>query len=118
MTGHWVPQPLRDEVVEFIETWKAKTTLPYQRFLDWIGLTRAKYTSWKSRVGEENQHNGQIPREHWLLGIFAYPPKKVYLRFHLKFKPLHSPPNFKGIDPKVAFCCGERRVTKLLLDDL
>lgn len=35
--------------------------------MDWIGLTRAKYASWKSRAGEENQHNGLIPREHWLL---------------------------------------------------
>lgn len=36
-------------------------------FLNWIGIASSKFYSWKQRLGLENQHNGKIPRGHWLL---------------------------------------------------
>lgn len=75
-------------MIEFIETWKTKTALPYQLFLNWVGLAKSKYYEWKRRAGRENQHNGQIPRSHWLLeqerqAIVAYSrehPREGYRR--------------------------------------
>ena len=32
----------------------------------WIGLFSSKYYRWITHYGKENQHNGWIPREHWI----------------------------------------------------
>jgi transposase InsO family protein len=32
-----------------------------------MGLNRSKYYAWQGRQGQENRHNGQIPKTHWLL---------------------------------------------------
>ena len=36
------------------------------RLVDWIGLGRSKYHTWKSLYGLVNEHNVQVPRDHWL----------------------------------------------------
>lgn len=38
-----------------------------KKFLNWLGLSKAKYHDWKQRVGLVNRHNGLIPRRVWLL---------------------------------------------------
>ena len=35
--------------------------------LGWLGLGHSTYYSWQARQGQANQHNGQIPKAHWLL---------------------------------------------------
>lgn len=36
------------------------------RLLKWLGLRSSKYYEWIKRYGRVNEHNGQIPRDHWL----------------------------------------------------
>ena len=33
---------------------------------DWVGITSSKFYHWKARYGKVNQHNGSVPRDHWL----------------------------------------------------
>jgi putative transposase len=47
-----VPQPVRDEVVDFVTKW--------------MGISPSKYYDWRERYGQANEHNGQIPRRFWL----------------------------------------------------
>lgn len=32
----------------------------------WIGIARGKFFDWKSRYGKANEHNGWVPRDHWI----------------------------------------------------
>ncbi len=67
MSGRWVEAGLRDEVVDFVEHWAARTELPAARLLRWLGLARGKYHDWRARRGRGNAHNGAQPRHFWLL---------------------------------------------------
>jgi len=40
--------------------------LPAERFIAWLGVARGKFFDWKKRYGKANEHNGHIPRDHWL----------------------------------------------------
>jgi putative transposase len=57
---------VRDSVLDFIEKWRHKTLLPECFFLRQLSLTRRRAIDWRKRYGEENQHNGDIPRSHQL----------------------------------------------------
>jgi len=37
------------------------------RFIGWLGLSPGKFYAWKKRYGKVNEHNGWVPRDHWLL---------------------------------------------------
>ncbi len=67
MKGEWVPQELRDEVVEFVQYWQQRAGLKVSQLLSWLELSSSKYYNWQKRQGQANQHNGQIPKHHWLL---------------------------------------------------
>lgn len=41
--------------------------IPVNKMLHWIGLASSNYHAWKERYGLENNHNGSIPKRHWLL---------------------------------------------------
>jgi putative transposase len=51
----------------FVTQWSEATGIPVKRFLKWLDLPPGKYHNWKSRQGEDNRHNGQQPRQAWLL---------------------------------------------------
>jgi len=53
-------------VVDFVAAWAEKTELPVILFLAWIGLAKGKFYKWRKRYGQVNEHNGRIPRDHWL----------------------------------------------------
>jgi len=36
------------------------------RLVDWIGISRSKHAKWQQRYGQALEHNGRIPRDHWL----------------------------------------------------
>jgi transposase InsO family protein len=40
--------------------------LPACRIRTWTGLSENKYYSWKKRYGKKNEHNGQMPKKHWI----------------------------------------------------
>lgn len=34
--------------------------------MQWLGLAQSKYHHWRTRYGKANEHNGRVPRDHWL----------------------------------------------------
>ena len=62
----WVAHDIRDEVVDFVSHWSERAQLPSQRLLGWIELSPRKYHRWQQRYGKANEHNGLVPRDHWL----------------------------------------------------
>jgi hypothetical protein len=56
----------RDTVVDFIAEWSRKTEIAQERFIRWVGVSRGKFFDWKERYGKANEHNGKVPRDHWL----------------------------------------------------
>jgi putative transposase len=67
LTGGWVPQEVRDEVVAFIASLTRRTGLKTRTLLKWLALPASTYHDWQGRVGQPNQHNNATPREFWLL---------------------------------------------------
>ena len=57
---------MRDQVIDFVRHWSARTDLPVARFITWLGVRANKFYSWKKRFGKVNEHNAWIPRDHWL----------------------------------------------------
>jgi transposase InsO family protein len=43
-----------------------KTEVPVVNFVDWLGITRSKFYGWRARYGKANEHNGKVPRDHWV----------------------------------------------------
>ena len=66
MNGRWVPPDTRDQVVDFVAQWSAKTKIPANQFIAWIQLNKTQYYRWRKRYGKVNEHNARIPRDHWL----------------------------------------------------
>lgn len=62
----WVPPDVRDEIVDYIAHWTDRAEVPAKQLLAWLELRASKFHSWKDRYGKANEHNGQIPRDHWL----------------------------------------------------
>lgn len=63
-----MPHDVRDEVVDFVRLWSGKTELPCKQFCRWLGIAKGKFYDWRKRYGKANEHNGRIPRDHWLEG--------------------------------------------------
>lgn len=66
MRGQWVHADTRDGIIDFINDWSYKSEIKPLRFVNWLGLSTSKYYHWKSRYGKNNEHNGCVPRGHWL----------------------------------------------------
>lgn len=62
----WVAHDIRDQVVDFVRHWSVRTELPAKRLLRWIELGPRQYARWQLRYGQANEHNGLVPRDHWL----------------------------------------------------
>lgn len=44
-----------------------KTNTPVNKLLGLIGISSSKYYSWIDRLDQTNNHNGIIPKKHWIL---------------------------------------------------
>ena len=64
--GRWVPQPVRDEVVDFVTRWSRESGIRTGRFVEWLAISHSKYYDWRRRYGQTNEHNGLVPRTFWL----------------------------------------------------
>jgi transposase InsO family protein len=62
-----VPVDVRDAVLDYVEYWRSRTELTQSFFLKRLELPRVKYRDWVRRYGKKEQHNGLIPKHHWLL---------------------------------------------------
>ena len=52
--------------MDYITYWYARAEIPAKQLLGWLELSTSKFHSWKDRYGKANEHNGNIPRDHWL----------------------------------------------------
>lgn len=44
----------------------AKTEIPTWQIVCWVGVSRGKFYDWRKRYGRVNEHNGSLPRDHWI----------------------------------------------------
>ncbi|MFN9464296.1 MAG: IS3 family transposase, partial [Planctomycetota bacterium] len=58
--------------------WNHRTEIPAKQIVAWLGVGGSKYFDWKKRYGKVNEHNGAIPRDHWL----DESERKAILEFH------------------------------------
>jgi putative transposase len=54
--------------------------LPIKNFCKWLGVSKSKFYKWRARYGHANEHNGRVPRDHWLEEW----EKQAILDFHEK----------------------------------
>ena len=74
--------------MDFARDWSAKAEISLGRILDWTGLDPRKFRDWRQRYGKANEHNGNVPRDHWLepaekeaiIGFFQRYPLEGYRR--------------------------------------
>jgi len=90
-----VPHDTRDAVIDFVRDFCELTELPTQRVIRWIGVSRGKFYDWRERYGKANEHNGLVPRDHWITDE----ERRRIIAFHDEF-PLE----------------GYRRLTFMMLD--
>ena len=57
---------MRDEVVDFVRYWSARTQLPQKQLLHWLSMSTSTFYSWKERYNQPNRHGGQVPKCHWI----------------------------------------------------
>ena len=63
---NWVAHDIRDQVVDFVRHWSDRAELSARWMLSRIELSPRKYHRWQERFGKANEHNGLVPRDHWL----------------------------------------------------
>jgi len=95
LNGRWVSHDVRDEVVDYVRKWSVRTALAAGKLVRWLGISASKFHDWKQRYGKVNEHNGLVPRDHWLEAW----EKQAILAFHAE-RPLE----------------GYRRLTYLMMD--
>ena len=57
---------IRDELVDFVRRWSEASQIACEQLTGWIGISSRKYRGWRGRYGKANEHNGLVPRDHWL----------------------------------------------------
>jgi transposase InsO family protein len=90
-----VAHDIRDSIMDFIRYWSGRTEIAALRLVNWAGLSRSKFYHWRDRYGKVNEHNGLVPRDHWLEPW----EKRAIIEFHHQY-PLE----------------GYRRLTFMMLD--
>jgi len=65
-------------VVDYVRYWMDRTGIPAKQIIAWLGIQPGKFYDWKQRYGKVNEHNGWIPRDHWLTPR----EKQAILAFH------------------------------------
>jgi len=61
-----------------VRYWTGRTGISAKIFVGWLDLPRSKFYDWCRRYGEENGHNGFIPRDFW----FESWEKEAIIAFH------------------------------------
>lgn len=88
MKGVWVAHDIRDKVVDFTNQWSEKADIRVLQIVKWIGISAQKFTEWRKRYGQINEHNAWIPRDTWLedwekqaiVNYYALHPDEGYRR--------------------------------------
>ena len=53
-------------MVDFLKRINMLTEIPFRNLLTWCELCPRKFSRWRERYGKANEHNAQVPRDHWL----------------------------------------------------
>jgi putative transposase len=78
-----------------VHYWKHQAEIPAKQILSWMKVPEGTFYKWRERYGKVNEHNGWIPRDHWLEDW----EKDAIIKFHYD-NPLE----------------GYRRLTYMMLD--
>jgi putative transposase len=62
----WVPHDIRDQVVDTLRSWAEKTEVPLGSLLAWAEIHSSTFNKWTRCYGKAYEHNGKVPRDHWL----------------------------------------------------
>lgn len=76
-----MPHDTRDHIVDFMNRWSDKTEVPLRRMLHTAALALSTFYHWRQRYGKANEHNAQVPRDHWLEAW----EKEAILKFHAQY---------------------------------
>lgn len=52
--------------MDYVHYWKERAEIPAKRILRWMKVSEGTFYNWRQRYGKVNEHNGWIPRDHWL----------------------------------------------------
>ena len=52
--------------MDYVRRWNERTKIAAAELVHWLGIAQSKFSDWKKRYGQVNEHNGWIPRDHWL----------------------------------------------------
>jgi transposase InsO family protein len=61
-----VPLEIRDAVVDSI-TGLSKTEISLNKLICLVGISKSRFFDWKKRYHVHNKHNGQLPKQTWIL---------------------------------------------------
>lgn len=61
-----MPHDTRDRVVDFVSYWSKRSGCGARQITKWLEIAESKFYDWHKRYGCENEHNGSVPRDHWL----------------------------------------------------
>lgn len=53
-------------MVDFLKRMNQLTEISFRSLLGWCELCPRKFSRWRERYGKANEHNAQVPRDHWL----------------------------------------------------
>lgn len=53
-------------MVDFVRELSERTEITQEKIIGWVGTNRGKFFDWRNRYGKANEHNGLVPRDHWL----------------------------------------------------
>ncbi|QDV25819.1 integrase core domain-containing protein [Aureliella helgolandensis] len=65
-------------MVDFVRKWTAATDVTSKQLLTWVGLWSSTFSNWSRSYGRTYEHNGWVPRDHWL----NEEEKQAILKFH------------------------------------
>lgn len=66
--------------MDFIRGWSEKAEIPLGTLLGWAELYSGTFNKWTRSYGKAYEHNGKIPRDHWLTDA----EKRAILDFYAK----------------------------------
>ena len=52
--------------MDYVQYWNQRAEVPAKQILRWMKVPQGTYYKWRQRYGKVNEHNGWIPRDHWL----------------------------------------------------
>ena len=52
--------------MDYVHYWKERAEQPAKQILRWMKVSEGTFYKWRQRYGKVNEHNGWIPRDHWL----------------------------------------------------